>query len=133
MEPELLNGLIEDQTCKGIILHSFGAGNVPDEYPYSLVDFIKHSTKKGTPVLIASQFPANATLHTAYAPGREAIKAGAIPTGNMTSACATAKFRWVLAQIEDMGLEKRKWHGKITEMMNMSFIGELDESGKSEQ
>jgi len=133
LEPELMKGLIDDPACKGIILHSFGAGNVPNEFPYSLTDFIRHSTQNGTPVLIASQFPANATLHTAYEPGREAIKAGAIPTGNMTSACATAKFRWVLAQVDELDLNRKKRQEKITEMMNKSYIGELDEVNDNQE
>jgi len=126
LEPKLLQGLIKDKDCKGIILQSFGAGNVPNESPYSLMDFIKYSTKHGKPVLIASQFPANATLHTAYKPGKEAIEAGAIPTGNMTSACAMAKFRWVLAQVDKMQLGEVAKLKKINDMMNEPYIGELD-------
>jgi len=92
-----------------------------------LMEFIKYSTEHGTPVLIARQFPANATLHTAYEPGRKAALAGAIPAGNMTSACAMAKFRWVLAQVEDLDLNKADRIKKIKEMMNKSYVGELDE------
>ena len=127
LEPELLSGFISNDKCHGIILQSFGAGNVPNLDSYSLTGFIKESTACGKPVLIASQFPANATLHTAYEPGREAINAGAIPTGNMTSACAMAKFRWVLAQVDEKSFRGKKRLGKIRKMMNKAYIGELDE------
>ncbi|MCL2442649.1 MAG: asparaginase [Treponema sp.] len=127
LEPKLLRTLIFDAECKGIVLQSFGAGNVPNEGDFSWTGFIEESTDRGKPVLITSQFPANATLHTAYEPGRKAIEAGAIPTGNMTSACATAKFRWVLAHRDVVRLDGVKKLDKIKEMMNMSFIGELDE------
>lgn len=128
LEQELLFKLLDSGKCKGIVLQSFGAGNVPNEKPYSLTDFIKKSKEQGTPVLITSQFPANATLHTSYEPGIAAIKAGAIPTGNMTSACATAKFRWVLAQVEEIN-DKEKKLEKIKNMINTDYIGELDNNG----
>jgi L-asparaginase/Glu-tRNA(Gln) amidotransferase subunit D len=128
LEPELLCQLLKEDKCKGIILQSFGAGNVPNDRKYSLTNFISESRILGKPVLITSQFPAGATLHTAYEPGKEAVEAGAIPTGNMTYACAMAKFRWVLAQTGKMNLEKEEKLMKITAMMNCSYIGELDES-----
>lgn len=127
LEPKLLAPLLDLPDCKGIVLQSFGAGNVPSESPFSLTEFIQEATDLGKPVLITSQFPANATLHTAYEPGRKAIQAGAIPTGNMTSACATAKFRWVLAQVDRLKLDNGKRRAKIASMMATAMIEELDE------
>jgi L-asparaginase/Glu-tRNA(Gln) amidotransferase subunit D len=131
LEPGLLATLIDSSECKGIVLQSFGAGNVPSEHPFSLTEFIQEATKRGKSVLITSQFPANATLHTAYEPGRKAIEAGAIPTGNMTSACATAKFRWVLAQVEKEGLNNGQKRNRISGMMAKAYINELDEPNKN--
>jgi len=132
LEPNLLSSLLDNENCRGIVLQSFGAGNVPNESRFSWTDFIKDATYKGKPVLITSQFPANATTHTDYEAGIAARKAGAIPTGNMTSACATVKFRWVLAQIDgvkfDNGEDKIN---RINEMMNTVFIGEMDSERKS--
>lgn len=128
MEPELLEPLLDRENCKGVVLQSFGAGNVPSigaGERYSWEKFIKHATNCGKPILITSQFPANATLHTAYEPGKAAEEAGAIPTGNMTSACATAKFRWVLAQVS--GIEdKSEKLSRIRDLMNTDFVGEFD-------
>jgi L-asparaginase/Glu-tRNA(Gln) amidotransferase subunit D len=123
-------------SCKGIILQSFGAGNVPNEHPFSWEGFIKESTFLGKPVLITSQFPANATSNTNYVPGKAAKEAGAIPTGNMTSACATVKFRWVLAQIEKMNFSNDKEGNKqkiskVKEMMNDIYVGEMDASNNA--
>jgi len=126
LEPELLEYLLDMENCNGVVLQSYGAGNVPNQGPYSWTRFIEKATARGKPVLITSQFPANATLHTAYAPGRDAVAAGAIPTGNMTSACASAKFRWVLPQVEKMGLESTKRLEEIKRMMNTPYVGELD-------
>ena len=49
----------------------------------------------------------------------------AIPTGNMTSACATAKFRWVLAQVCRITDIEEKLNA-IKRLMDESYIGELD-------
>ena len=76
LEPELLTGLLENDECNGIVLQSFGAGNVPNHGKYSWTRFIEKARKSGKPILITSQFPANATLHTAYEPGRAAVDAG---------------------------------------------------------
>ena len=128
LEPALLAPLLEHNECHGIVLQSFGAGNVPSANAgpnYSWEGFIKHAKDCGKPVLITSQFPANATSHTAYEPGKAAEAAGAIPTGNMTSACATAKFRWVLAQVDVIENKDEKLI-EIRNMMNTDYIGEFD-------
>jgi hypothetical protein len=101
LEPWLVVPAVRSPECCGVVLQSFGWGNVPSEEPYSFEELIHdtvHTLKK--PVIITSQFPAHSTLGSAYEPGRRAVRAGAIPTGNMTSAAATAKFRWVLAQVK---------------------------------
>jgi L-asparaginase len=125
LEPELLKPIVHNPACTGLILQSFGAGNVPDQAPYSFSKIIQEATEKGVPVIITSQFPANATLHTAYAPGQNAVKAGAIPTGNMTSSCAVAKFRWVLAQLEAHESEASRIE-KVKRMMETEYVHEMD-------
>jgi L-asparaginase len=128
VEPFLFEHLIEDTRCTGIVLQSFGAGNVPNDGETSWIDFIKRSTDFGKPILITSQFPANETLHSLYGPGQEAMAQGAIGTGNMTSACATAKFRWVLALdgVKNISnpVDKLK---KIGEQMGIVVVGEFSE------
>ncbi|MGH8754933.1 MAG: hypothetical protein ACREU0_03750 [Burkholderiales bacterium] len=115
--------------CRGVVLQSFGAGNVPNEREYSFEDFIRQATGKGIPVVIASQFPANSTLHSRYAPGVAALEAGAIPTGNMTNARATVKFRWVLNQVNKKIQERCFTEAqKITEvrrMMEKIYVHEM--------
>jgi len=131
LEPRLLKPLIDNPDCEGIILQSFGAGNVPNEKEdYSWGSFIKESTALYKPVLITSQFPANATLHTEYAPGQDAIKAGAISTGNMTSACATAKFRWVLAKVKADKISDENKISEVRKRMNTMNIWEFDLTDK---
>ncbi len=132
LEPELVAPAAESERCRGLILQSFGAGNVPDIEEFGFIPLIEHLTRRGKPVIVTSQFPANATLQSAYAPGRAAVESGAIPTGNMTSSCAGAKFRWVLAWVEaeiDSGkLREDQRLDSVRERMDHVFIDEMDES-----
>ncbi|MEM7717653.1 MAG: asparaginase domain-containing protein, partial [Pseudomonadota bacterium] len=114
--------------CNGIVLQSFGAGNVPDWGEYGFGDFIGQASENGIPVVITSQFPANSTSNSNYEPGLKAVRAGAIPTGNMTSSAATVKFRWVLAQADDLlrdssSSERVK---KVQKLMGQVFVEEMD-------
>jgi L-asparaginase type I len=130
LEPDLLESILESEICSGLILQSFGAGNVPNEEPYSFGKVIKKGHEMNKPVIVTSQFPANATLHTSYAPGRAAVEAGAIPTGNMTSSCAAAKFRWVLAQFNQGVIEAKFRRSEtikvVNKMMQTIYVGEMD-------
>ncbi|MBL4829397.1 MAG: asparaginase [Aliivibrio sp.] len=128
--PSSLYPLLEGN-CTGIVLQSFGAGNVPDWEEYGFGDFIERATKNGTPVIITSQFPANSTFDTHYAPGLSAIRAGAIPTGNMTSSAAMVKFRWALAQATsgtslNDGISTKQMD-IVRKLMDTVFVDEMDE------
>ncbi len=130
LRPGLLESLLDPSKWDGIVLLSFGAGNVPNEEDYGFVPFIRQATRLRIPVIIASQFPANSTQDTAYEPGVEAIRAGAIPTGNMTNAAATAKFRWVLARARAMirngDLDPNSKLEYVTEVMGRAYVSEMD-------
>lgn len=130
LEPEMIYPVLDSQRLNGLILQSFGAGNVPSESPFSFSELIQRATDLHTPVIITSQFPAGATLHTSYEPGRTAISVGAIPTGNMTASCATAKFRWVLADVESQisqgNVKEDQRIELVKKMMNTVFVGEMD-------
>lgn len=138
LKPNLLFPVLESHDCEGVILQSFGAGNVPNEGVYSFNEFIRHAVRAEKPVVIASQFPANSTLASYYKPGLDAIEAGAIPTGNMTNAAATAKFRWAMALANDVEVEildkknkkiqKNAKVERVRELMHRNYVGEVTEA-----
>lgn len=135
--PEQFMGLIKEKTISGVILQSFGAGNVPMEGEFSFETFIHEARERDIPVIIASQFPANSTLHSIYEPGMKAIRAGAIPTGNMTNAAATAKFRWVLARVKSELADKTPTKGQslglVKEYMSTVEVDEMDDASSPSQ
>lgn len=129
LKPEVLLPILEQPACLGVVLQSFGAGNVPNAGEYSFKKFIARAVQLNKPVIIASQFPANSTLESHYEPGVEAVKSGAIPTGNMTNAAATVKFRWTLYQVnEEIALGRlpaAEKLSRIADIMNVSYVGEV--------
>lgn len=130
LKPSLIEPVLNSGKCKGIVLQSFGAGNVPDWKNYGFSSFIKSAKEKNIPIIITSQFPANSTMDTHYEPGLAAINAGAIPTGNMTSAAATVKFRWVLSKvtndIQNGTYSEQDKLSLIKEKMNKTYVLEMD-------
>lgn len=130
LKPSLIKPVLDSNECKGIVLQSFGAGNVPNWEEYAFERFIKEATKKNIPIVITSQFPANSTLDTHYEPGIAAMEAGAIATGNMTSAAATVKFRWVLSKVEkdikNRVFEEQDKLSEVRKRMNKIYVLEMD-------
>ncbi len=133
LEPEIVREVMETDACRAVILQSFGAGNVPSD----LLRVIVRATNLHKPVLITSQFAANSTLHSPYEPGHAAVEAGAIATGNMTTACAVAKLRWVLARVDrkiaQMKLLESERIALVHKEMGTVFVGEMDEPRRQDE
>ena len=105
--------------CQGLLLKSLGAGNVPSEDEYSLLDVIREATHTfKIPVLVSTKFVGGNTHMDIYEPGKLAMEAGAIPTGDLTDVMAQVKFMWALAQGHRSSEELRN-------VINTSFVGEI--------
>ncbi len=119
LEPGILMEALRCGKCQGLLLKSLGAGNVPSEDEYSLLPVIHEavSTFK-VPVLVSTKFVGGRTHMDIYEPGKLALKAGAIPTGDLTDVMAQVKFMWALAQ----GNRSPK---DLKRAINTSVIGEI--------
>ncbi|MFA6376870.1 MAG: asparaginase [Candidatus Paceibacterota bacterium] len=104
-----------DGGCKGIILNSYGAGNIPNG-DYSLLPVIKKAVAADIPVVITTQC-VEGSARLMYEVGAAALEAGAISVRDMTSEAAATKLMWVLAQTQDM-LE-------IKNIMRQNIAGEI--------
>lgn len=94
---------ILEKGCQGIVLEAYGPGNIPNEKsPFSLLEFIRETTKSGIPFLVTTQCPVGATSMQMYEVGHQAFEAGAIPGYNMTTEAAATKLMWALAQTQDL-------------------------------
>ncbi|MBI2616985.1 asparaginase [Candidatus Gottesmanbacteria bacterium] len=110
--PEIFAILI-DSSLHGIILRTFGPGNIPD----SLISEIRRAKEKGFPILILSQSVYGMTQMHLYQVGYQALRAGAIPGRDMTMEAALTKFMWILAQTRDPV--------KIDKAFRTNFAGEV--------
>jgi L-asparaginase len=101
--------------CRGIILNSYGAGNVPNG-EFSLLPVIKKAVSLNIPVAVTTQCVEGST-RLIYEVGQAALEAGAISGFDMTSEAATTKLMWSLALTRDLA--------EIKKMMHTDFAGEI--------
>ncbi len=118
LDPEILREIINSKRCRALLLKSLGAGNVPSEGSYSLIPIIEEAINSGVPVLISTKFAGGKTSPDIYEPGQRALRAGAIPTNDMTDVMAQVKLMWLLAKGFDS-------FDTLKQQMLHSFVGEL--------
>lgn len=128
-KPELLLPVIDSGDCTGLIVQSFGAGNIPNAGGYSWNKVINYTSERLIPVVISSAFAANSTLESDYGPGVSALESGAIAVGNMTQAATMVKLSWVLARVQRMIdeqlLAKVDSLKYIAESLQTNYVGEM--------
>ena len=127
LDPGILLQIIRSKSCRGLLLKSLGAGNVPSEGAYSLLHVIKEATQKfHIPVLVATKFVGGNTNLQIYEPGKKALDMGAIPTGDMTDIMAQVKLMWLLGQeYLDKDFILKPDIGLLKERINTDFVGEI--------
>ncbi|MFA6064787.1 MAG: asparaginase [archaeon] len=117
MDPNFINNILESGKLKGLILESFGAGNVPTKWN-SLIPSIQKAKKLQIPVVVTTQCEGGTSSHMlTYEVGYEAVKAGAIPARDMTAECAAVKLMWALAQTKDVK--------ELRKIMHHNYAGEI--------
>lgn len=132
LEPDffmnLLRPLDEGQgpRCNGVIIQTLGAGNIATRDPYSFLPFVRRTVhEQKIPVLVTSQYPPDPESYKKYSPAKEPVDVGAIHAGNMTSATAVSKFRWVLAQVEGIPDDVKRLEQVKRMMIEIDYVGEL--------
>jgi L-asparaginase len=117
MNPKFIEAIIKTGKLKGLILESFGAGNVPTKWN-SLIPIIQKAKTLQIPVVVTTQCEGGTSSHMlTYEVGYEAIKAGAIPARDMTAECAAVKLMWALAQTKNLK--------EIKKIMHHNYAGEI--------
>jgi L-asparaginase len=115
--------------CQGIIIQSLGAGNIPTKSPaFDLTGLIRQASAQQIPVVLTSQYPVLPANYLRYSPSQAAIKAGAIPTGNMTISAVLTKLSWVLPQVDKeirQGLlQPPERINRVRQMIRREYVGE---------
>lgn len=115
MSPKVIESMIKNG-AEGIILESFGPGNLPNG-ENSLLPSIEMAQKKNIPVLISTQCIYGTTRMYLYEVGQDVLKLGVIPTRDMTPETTFVKLKWALGQTKDME--------KIRTIMEEDVAGEI--------
>jgi len=81
----------------GLVLESFGKGNIPG-YDPALSRLISEASRCGTIVVVCTQCPAGTVSLGTYEAGSALVSAGAISGGNMTTEAAITKLTYLLSK-----------------------------------
>ena len=115
MKPAIISSIVESGV-DGLILESFGPGNIPNRES-NLLPQIKKARKKGIPVLISTQCIYGTTRMYLYEVGQNVMELGVIPTGDMTPEAAYVKLKWALGQ--------NKKNDDIEKIFSRNIAGEV--------
>jgi L-asparaginase len=119
--PGIQFGLFEDiltDKLSGIVLETFGAGNIP-AYGNDLLPIIKKAFLSGSVVTVCSQCPAGTVALGAYETSSSLKSAGAVSGKDMTTEAAVAKLYYLFSSELDLDSIKR--------LMETDLVGELTE------
>jgi L-asparaginase len=91
---DLFESIISDK-LRGIVLETFGSGNMPDDG--SLVPVLEKARENGTVVTVCSQCPQATVDMSTYEAGSALRKAGAASGRDMTTEAAVAKLYYLFS------------------------------------
>ena len=113
----VLNSILNTPGLKGVILETFGSGNVPTSR--WLTTCIKRAIKRGVIVLNVTQCEGGKVVMGQYQTSLELLNAGVVSGKDMTTEAAITKLMFLLGQ--DLKPAEIKMH------LNKSLRGEISE------
>ena len=111
-DPNDLVFLLSNRRIRGIVIQAYGTGNIP----YDFDAFFKLARAKKIPVVVRSQCLHGMTMMKSYDVGLRALKLGVVEGRDQSLEMLSVKLMWAL---------KRYPYGKIPEIMNRNFAGEI--------
>ncbi|MDO5331674.1 MAG: asparaginase [Bacillota bacterium] len=112
---DLFNNIMTE-SLKGVVIETFGTGNVPSSAK-SLLPIIEKAFRNGTVVTVCTQCPQGTVLLGAYETSNALKKAGAVSGKDMTTEAAIAKMYYLFSKGYDTET--------ICQLMEKSLRGEL--------
>ena len=113
---------IMTEKLRGIVIETFGAGNIPGD-GNALLPIIRKAFQNGTVLTVCSQCPQGAVSLGTYETSSALKKAGAVSGLDMTTEAAVAKLYYLFS----CGYDKEK----IKQAMEEDLRGEISVSGAS--
>jgi L-asparaginase len=115
LRSEQLRKLVLDESIDGLILNTYGSGNVPTDE--SFMNVLTEAANRGTLIMFISQCYHGGVQLEKYGPGRECAELGVLSGYDMTKEAALTKMMWVLANVPE---ENRR------AMLQKNLAGEID-------
>ncbi len=113
----VLNSILNTPGLKGVVLETFGSGNVPTSR--WLINLIKQAIKRGVIILNITQCEGGKVVMGQYQTSLELLNAGVVSGKDMTTEAAITKLMFLLGQ----GLKP----AEIKMHLNKSLRGEISE------
>ena len=107
---------IMTETLRGIVIETFGAGNIPAGHG-ALLPIIEKAFRHGTVVTVTSQCPQGTVSLGAYEVSGALKRAGAVSGHDLTTEAAVAKLYYLFSR----GLSR----DEIKSLMELDLRGEL--------
>ena len=104
---------------KGVVLETFGAGNIPGSAQNALLPIIERAYQNGTIITVCSQCSQGAVSLGTYAASSALRRVGAVNGRDMTTEAALAKSYYLMSISDDMAFVKaqmqKNLRGELTE------------------
>ncbi|KAK6528800.1 hypothetical protein TWF694_004035 [Orbilia ellipsospora] len=118
--PEMVEGVLNLKSLKGLVLETFGAGNLPEDE--RLISVLGEACRRGIIIVNVTQC-LTGTVSPLYAPGTALGRAGVVFGHDLTSEAALTKLIWLLG--------KNLTDQQIRFQMSHSLRGELTEQSQT--
>lgn len=112
---ELFESIITEK-LKGIVIETFGSGNIPNDEK-ELLPILKKARDNGVVIVVCSQCPQATVDMSIYETGNTLKKAGAVSGKDLTTEAAVAKLYYLFNRYDDIE--------KIKKYMEKNICGEL--------
>ncbi|MGD9962895.1 MAG: Glu-tRNA(Gln) amidotransferase subunit GatD [Thermoplasmata archaeon] len=98
---------------KGVVVAGTGLGHVSDP----IINSIRKAVKRGVHVVVTTQCLQGSVNLNVYSTGRDMVRAGALPVGDMLPETAYVKLMWAMGQTDD--------YAEVNKLMLTNIAGEL--------
>jgi L-asparaginase len=105
MTPETLDAILSHPNHRGVIVQSYGAGNLPTDKAF--IESIKRSIDQGKIILNITQCMGGSVEMGRYETSAMLLSAGVLPGADLTFEAALTKMMYLMGKYEDIATVKR--------------------------